>query len=59
MHWCLLLTNSEMALALKTPSGRIDLKAYLMTKMEDGIVLNSTEIAMLIAIENIERENGI
>lgn len=48
-----------MAQALKTSEGRVALKSYLMTKMEDGIALNSTEISMLIAIENIERDNGI
>lgn len=53
------MTNSEMAQALKTDNGRVELKTYLMTKLEDGIALNSTEVAMLIAVENIERENGI
>ena len=48
-----------MVKALKTEDGRKELKQVLMTKLEDGIALNSTELAMLIAIENIERDNGL
>lgn len=58
-HWCSRLTNSEMAQALKTIDGRKELKQVLMTKLEDGTPLSSTELAMLIAIENIEREDGV
>lgn len=53
------MTNSEMAQALKTVDGRKELKQVLMIKLEDGTALNSTELAMLIAIENIERQDGI
>lgn len=48
-----------MAQALKTIDGRKELKQVLMTKLEDGTPLSSTELAMLIAIENIERQDGV
>ena len=47
-----------MAQALKTQDGRRELKQALMTKLEDGISLTPTELAMLIAIENIESSHG-
>ncbi len=52
------MSNQEMTNLLKTTGGRIELRQYLVGKMEEGLSLNNTELIFLVALNNIEADNG-
>lgn len=43
-----------MTAMLKTAEGRIELRQYLIGKMEEGVTLNNTELIFLVALNNME-----
>ena len=48
------MSNQDMTALLKTPEGRVELRQYLIGKMEEGVTLNNTELIFLVALNNME-----